>query len=171
MSIRGRFWCSAFTLSLILFISAAALGQEMAGESSGRNVAAMKLTMIPPLPTCALGSVQSGDPSKGPSVIFAKISAGCTIPWHWHTPNEHLMIVSGVARLEMKSGKPLTLRAGGFALLASHHVHLFHCVQACQFYVYSDGAFDIHYVSKQGNEIPPPEALKAVREKVATEMK
>lgn len=171
MSIRERFWWSTFTLSMILFISGSARGQEMASQSAGRNVMAMKLMTIPSLPTCALGSVQSGDPTKGPSIIFAKVPAGCSIPWHWHTPNEHIMIVSGVARLEMKDGKPLTLRAGGFALMSSHHVHQFRCERACQLYIYSDVAFDIHYVNRQRNEISPPEALKAVRETAATEMK
>ena len=169
MSIRGELWL--FTLSVILFVSASAYGQEMAGQSAGRNIVQMKFATIPSLPTCALGSVQSGDPTKGPSIILAKVPAGCSIPWHWHTPNEHVMIVSGVARLEMKDGKPLTLRAGGFALMPSHHVHQFRCERACQLYIYSDVAFDIHYVNSQGNEISPLEALKAVRETAATEMK
>ena len=169
MRIRGQFWL--FTLALILFTSASAQGQEMAGQSAGRNITEMKFVTIPGLPTCAKGSVQSGDPTKGPSVIFAKVPAGCSIPWHWHTPNEHLMIVSGVARMEMKDGKPLTLRAGGFALMPSHHVHQFRCERACQLYIYSDVAFDIHYVNRQGNEISPLDALKAVRETAATEMK
>lgn len=169
MSMRGQLWL--FTLLLILFVSASALGQESAGESAGRNVMVMKLMTIPGLPTCAKRSVQSGDPTKGSSIIFAKIPAGCSIPWHWHTPNERVMIVSGVARMEMKDGKPLTLRAGGFALMASHHVHQFRCQRACQLYIYSDVAFDIHYVNKQGDEVPPAEALKAVREKAATGMK
>ncbi|MEP6913195.1 MAG: cupin domain-containing protein [bacterium] len=169
MSIRGQFWL--VTLSLILLMSVSARGQEMAGQSAGRNVVGMKFGPLPALPTCALGSVQSGDPTAGPSVIFAKIPAGCSIPWHWHTPNEHVMIVSGVARMEMKDGKPLTLRAGGFALMSSHHVHQFRCQRACQLYIYSDVAFDIHYVDRQGNEISPGDALKAVRETAATGMK
>jgi mannose-6-phosphate isomerase-like protein (cupin superfamily) len=171
MNIQARFCLLTIALSMVLFISASACAQEMAGMPSGRNVSMMKLTHIPPLPTCATGSVQSGDPSKGPSVIFAKSATGCTIPWHWHTPNEHVMIVSGVARFDMKDGKPLTLRAGGFALMTSQHVHQFHCMQACQIYIYSDAAFDIHYVNKQGTEIQPDEAMKAVKEKAATSMK
>jgi hypothetical protein len=103
-------------------------------------------------------------PTK-PILLFGEIAAGCVIPWHWHTPNEHLMVVSGTARLEMKDGKPLTLRAGGLALMAVSHVHQFRCQQACQFYVYSDAAFDIHYVNKQGTVITPAEAMKAVRKK------
>jgi len=41
----------------------------------------------------------------------------------------------------------------------------FRCQQACQMYIYSDAAFDIHYVNAQGNEIPAADALKAVGQK------
>ena len=167
MSIKGRF--CLFTACLTLLVAASAHAQEM--NSSGRNVSGMKLTTIPGLPTCARGSVQNGDPAKGSSIIFAKIPTGCSIPWHWHTPTEHLIIVSGVARLDMKDAKSLTLRSGGFAMLPSHHVHRFRCQQTCALYIYSDVAFDIHYVNAQGNEIPPADALRAVKEKAATEMK
>ena len=169
MSIRHQLcW---FTVALVLVISASVQAQETTGQSAGSNVAQMKFVTIPGLPTCAKGSVQNGDPGKGSSIILAKIPAGCSIPWHWHTPNEHLMLVSGVARLEMKDGKPLTLRAGGFALMPARHVHQFRCVRACQLYIYSDVAFDIHYVNRGGSEISPADAMKAVKEKAATEMK
>ena len=69
------------------------------------------------------------------------------------------MIVSGVARLETKDGKPLTLRAGGFALMPSRHVHRFRCTSSCVLYVYSDAAFDIHYVDGNGKEISPDTAV------------
>ena len=150
----------------ILCIAATAHAQEM--NASGRNVPDMKLTTIPGLPTCTLGSVENGDPTKGPSIVFSKVPAGCSIPWHWHTPTERVMIVSGVARIDMKDEKPLTLRSGGFAMLPSHHVHQFTCEQSCEMYIYADAAFDIHYVNAQGGEIPPADALKAVKEKVAT---
>ena len=108
---------------------------------------------------------------KGPSVILAKQAAGCTIPWHWHTPNEHLMMVSGEARMDVKEGKPLTLRPGGFALVPSHHAHQLRCTTACSLFVYSDAPLDTHYVDAQGKEVSPEVAMKAVREKAATEMK
>ncbi len=164
MRIKRRLWLLIVALTFVFAGSARA--QDM--NSSGRNVAEMKLATIPGLPTCARGSVQSGDPTKGPSIIFAKIPTGCSIPWHWHTPNEHVIIVSGIARLDMKDAKSLTLRSGGFAMMTSRHVHQFRCLQACLLYIYSDVAFDIHYVNAQGNEIPPAEAVK---EKAATEMK
>ena len=171
MSNRRQLWFLMFTLSLILSVSASAQEHETAGQPAGRNMVEMKFVTVPGLPTCALGSVQSGDPTKGPSIILAKMAAGCSIPWHWHTPNEHLMMVSGVARLEMKDGKPLTLRAGGFAMMPSRHVHQFRCDGLCALYIYSDVAFDIHYVDGQGKEISPAEAMKAIKETAATEMK
>jgi len=134
-------------VSLTLLIAGVALAQE---HAMGQNVAEMKLRTVPGLPTCATGAVQSGDPTKGPSIIYSKMTAGCTIPWHWHTPNEHLMMVTGTARMDMKNGQPLTLRAGGFAMMPSHHVHQFSCAKGCTLYIYSDGPFDIHYVNAGG---------------------
>lgn len=125
-------------------------------------MAETKFEMVPGLPACTLGAVQSGDPAKGPSIVLARMATGCTIPWHWHTPNENLMMVSGVGRVDMKDGEPLTLRSGGFAAMPSGHVHQFHCDSSCILFVYSDSAFDIHYVNEDGKEIPPLEALKAV---------
>jgi len=167
---RTKLFTSTFALSLLIVVAGSASGQEVA-QHSGQNVSDMKLVNIPGLPTCAVGSVQNGDPTKGASFILAKAPAGCTIPWHWHTPNETLMIVSGSALLEMKDGKPLTLQPGGFALLPAREVHQFSCLTACMLYVYSDVAFDIHYVDKSGNEISPADALKMVKETAATQMK
>ena len=157
-------------LSLILCAANSTLAKD--GEhAAGQNMRDMKFAMFPALPTCAKGAVPSGDPSKGASMILAKASAGCAVPWHWHTPNENLMIVSGTARVQMKDQEPLTLHAGGFALMPAKHVHRFQCVTACTLYVYSDTAFDIHYVDAQGKEISPEEALKAVKEKAVKEPK
>ena len=130
----------------------------------GKNVSEMSLQGTPGLPTCAVASVQSGDPAKGPSIIYAELEAGCIIPWHWHTPAEHLMIISGTARIEMKGGKSLTLNPGGYAMMPSKHVHQFRCEKGCSLYVSSNAAFDIQYVDGQGNEMSPADALKAVNE-------
>jgi quercetin dioxygenase-like cupin family protein len=154
-----RLW----SILVILFVATAAMAQH----PQARNVSEMKIGMIPPLPTCATGSVQSGDPATGPSVIYARAAAGCVIPWHWHTPTETLMMVSGNATIEPKDGKATKLRAGGFAVMPSKHAHRFTCATACSLYVSSDGAFDIHYVDKEGNEISPDDAMKAVKQRAA----
>lgn len=170
MGNRARFLSLVCAMLLIAGLGFAQ-GQGMPAQGTGQNASEMKFITIPGLPTCAHGSVQNGDPTKSPSILYAKTVGKCTFPWHWHTPNEHLMMVTGTAHIGMKEGKPLTLRPGGFSMLPSHHVHEFRCETPCSLYVYSDAAFDIHYVDDQGKEISPADALKAVKEAAATEMK
>jgi len=163
-------WRKMLAVPLILCGAFFAQGEAISGDVAGQNVAEMKFGMFPGFPTCSTGSVQNGDPMKSPSIILVKTAKGCSFPWHWHTPNEHLMMVTGVARLEMKDGgKPLMLRTGGYALMPAKHVHQFRCVSSsCAVYLYSDAApFDIHYVDEQGTEISPDDALKAVKETAA----
>ena len=171
MSNRNQWSFPMLAVSLALCLPQLAYGQVAAGAPAARNMAEMKFGPIPGLPTCMSGAVQSGDPAKEPFIILVKLATGCSIPWHWHTAGENLMIVSGTGRIEMKDGPSQTLRAGGFALLPSRHVHQFRCKNKCTFFFYSDGAFDIHYVDKQGAELSPEDALKAVKEKAAQAMK
>jgi quercetin dioxygenase-like cupin family protein len=124
------------------------------------TLATSKFANFPGLPTCTMGAVQSGDPSSGASVILVKATSGCVVPWHWHTPTEQLMIVSGRAKAEMKDGSPAAVHAGDYLSMPSKSPHQFTCVTACTFFVASDAAFDIHYVDASGNEIPAEQALK-----------
>ena len=131
------------------------------GEEMGvlRKLSENKLAPMAGLPPCIAMAVESGDPSKGPSVIVFKGTAGCLIPWHWHTPTEHVMIVSGSAKVEMKGGSSATLGPGGYAMMPSKHVHQFTCTSACSGFINSDVAFDIHYLDAGGKEISPDAAL------------
>src|SRR5437764_1079232 len=159
-----RHWASVLLLaSVAAWPVARAPGADQAVTN---NASTLKLVTFPGFPTCATGAVESGDPAHGPSVvIFLKAAAGCKVPWHWHTPNEHVMMVSDAGKLEMKDAKPVVLRAGGYALLPSHHVHQFSCAGPCTAFVSADGVFDIHYVDKDGKEISADQALGAPKMK------
>jgi quercetin dioxygenase-like cupin family protein len=116
----------------------------------------------PALPTCATIAVQDGDPGTGPSTIMIKAKAGCVIPWHWHTPNERLIIISGSAKGEMKDMQPaLTLKPGDYVVLPAKGIHQFTALADVALFDLSDAPFDIHYVDADGKEIPPEAALKA----------
>jgi quercetin dioxygenase-like cupin family protein len=151
----------ALAASLILTLPRSSQGEETGHHPMGRNIAETKFEPVPGMPTCAPGAVLSGDPTKGPSIIIGKLSAGCSVPWHFHTPNEQLMMISGVAHVEVKDGKPITLRACGFAMMPSRHVHQLRCATTCTLFVHSDAAYDIHNVDAEGQEIPADEALPA----------
>lgn len=119
----------------------------------------------PVLPSCATVAVQDGDPGKGPSIFLIKAQKGCVFPWHWHTPNEKLIILSGSAKGEMKdAATPLALKPGDFVVLPSKGIHQFTAVTAVELYDISDAPFDMHYVDSGGQEIAVADALKAVHE-------
>lgn len=156
---RIRFAC----LGIAMFCAALFNIQAFAGEPAEMITAEqqnLKFASLPGAPSCAKVAAVRGDPAKGASVVLIKLANGCRVPWHWHTANEQLMVVSGSGSLEMKGGKKLRLRAGSYASLPGRQVHEATCAETCLFFNSSDGVFDIHYVDDAGKEITSDEALK-----------
>ncbi len=131
-----------------------------AAMASAKNIGDQKFTAFPDVPTCMQGVVLSGDPDKGPSLILAKTTGHCLIPWHWHSSNEHVMLSGGIGKLEMKDAKPVTLKSGAYGFMPAKHPHQFTCISNCVIFLSSDGVFDTHYIDKDGKEIPSAQALK-----------
>lgn len=132
-----------------------------AGDPSASPAA--KFGPVPGLPGCLTASPKNGDPGKEAFVVLAKANTGCKVPWHWHTGNEQLMIVSGKAKAETKEATS-TMSAGDYINLPGKHQHQFTCLASCKFFIESDRAFDIHYVDAEGKEIPQEEALKPAKD-------
>ncbi|MEP6938553.1 MAG: hypothetical protein ABI846_02230 [Rudaea sp.] len=152
--------------SVVTALGALCCGPALAADSAGaaaplaRNIGQQKLGPFPGMPACAPGAVLSGDPGSGRSLITARLSAGCKVPWHWHTPDEQVMLASGTAKVEMKDAAAVMLHSGGYAMMPSRHVHQFTCTTACVIFVSASGAFDIHYVDALGKELTPEMAFK-----------
>src|SRR5258707_750638 len=143
-------------------VTLAACMMSAAAQDKSNVVSATKSKFgpLPGVPACLTLSVQRGDPSKGGAVLLIKMTPGCTVPWHWHTANEALMMVSGKGKLEMKDAAASAVAPGDYAYLPRKHPHQFSCATACTFFDVTEGAFDIHYIGKDGKEIPPNQALK-----------
>ena len=120
----------------------------------------LKFTKIPDMPPCASAAILRGDPRYGPAWVLLKLASGCRVPWHWHSANETLIVISGQGTLSMKDGSPLQFLPGAYASLPSHHQHRASCSRTCLLFNGADAAFDIHYVDESGKEISPDEALK-----------
>jgi len=114
----------------------------------------------PALPACAKIAVQDGNPTSGPAVISLKTAGPCTIPWHWHTGNERLIIVHGSPKLEMKDMPAAMAHDGDFLLMPAKNTHQFSADGPVELYIVTDAPFDIHYVNSTGTEIPPEQAIK-----------
>ncbi len=157
--------CLLFVVLAAAFIvPLAAQGQDQMPYAA---MASSKFMTLPMLPACMTLSAQHGDPMKGAAILLIKFKSGCVVPWHWHTWNENLLMVSGKGKGEMKEGGAHPLSAGDYLFLPAKGVHQFTCASSCVLFDVIDGAFDIHYVDSEGKEIPVEQALKPMAKPAA----
>ena len=94
---------------------------------------------------CLQSSLESGDPSTGPSSFILKAPPGCLIPWHFHTAEEQLIVVRGLVVTEMQGETATQLRSGGYAMMPGGAPHQFACKGKvpCLMHVIFDSRYDI----------------------------
>jgi mannose-6-phosphate isomerase-like protein (cupin superfamily) len=148
-----------FPFALLLTLSA--FPQDQAGVTKPSDD---KLMVTPGLPECMKGTVMRGDPAHGAYVIYAKASAGCEVPTHWHTANGELIWISGTGQFKMKDVGDQTVKPGMYVRVPSKHAHSERCMTVCSFYAVGDQAFDIHYIDASGNEIPFEQAVASKKQ-------
>lgn len=96
---------------------------------------------------CLASALETGDPATGRSTIVLKALPGCVVPWHFHTAEEQLIIISGTVLAEMADHPPTRLGPGGFAVMGGRMAHQFSCQSkaACLMFVAFDRAYDIFW--------------------------
>ncbi len=148
------------TLSLPLLAFCLVSAAQAPAPMAYKAAASSKFINLPVLPACMTVAIQEGDPAKGPLVVLARFEAGCVVPWHWHTFDERLLIVSGAGKAEMKDGSaPIPLHPGDYIFLPVKGIHQFTAVSSVELFLLADGPFDIHYVDPSGKEIPADKAI------------
>jgi mannose-6-phosphate isomerase-like protein (cupin superfamily) len=100
---------------------------------------------------CLSSALEAGDPTRGPSTFILKAPRGCVVPWHYHTAEEQLIIISGTVLAEMIGHPSTRLGAGGFAMMGGPMPHQFTCQgkSPCVMIVVFNRAYDI-YCGKGG---------------------
>ena len=146
-------------LMVVVLASSALLAQNE--QMKYADFTTTKLGNLPVLPTCMKIASQHGDPFKEAAAIAATFTSGCVVPWHWHTAGENIILLAGKGKIEMKDGASHAVSAGDYLFLPGKQAHQFTCITACRMYDLPTAAFDIHYVDKDGKEIPPEQALKS----------
>ena len=163
MRLRDLWSAWALPAAAMLAVTSPASAQAQEDKPLVNLAASAKFGPAPNAPECFTIAVERGNPASGPSVILARFAPACTAPFHWHTPSETAMMVSGSLEIQMKDEKPLVARRGDFAYLPSRHVHRATClgVAPCLVFLSADAPFDIHWVDGAGQEISLDAALKA----------
>src|SRR5262245_62649505 len=149
---------------LIMLGTAAAVGESVPIYAEDQMITLNPQTLtfipIPNMPACATAAILRGNPRWGAAWVLLRLASGCYVPWHWHTANETLLVVSGRGTVVAKDGPPLQFAPGAFAYLPSHHQHQASCARTCLLFNTADAAFDIHYVGPNGEEIYLEEAQR-----------
>ena len=168
MRLRGLCSAVAWPVATMLTGTSVTFAQAQEDKPLVNLAASAKFGPAPNAPDCFTIAVERGDPGSGPSVILARFAPACTAPFHWHTPSETAMMVSGSLQIQMKGDKPLVARHGDFAYLPSHHVHRATCLGAapCLVFLSADAPFDIHWVDEAGQEISLEAALPGTKRAV-----
>lgn len=130
---------------LAVFMSGAALAEDTA---TGTLKPLLSVKFSPDKDVqCLSSAIETGDPTTGRSTLILKASPGCVVPWHFHTAEEQLIIISGTVLAEMTDHRPTRLGPGGFAMMGGHMPHQFTCQgkSACLMIVAFDRAYDIYW--------------------------
>jgi quercetin dioxygenase-like cupin family protein len=154
---------SLFFIVVFIVVGAALNAQDMPERPVVNHSATGQFAPIPNVPECATAALERGDPATGPSTFLLRMAAGCEVPWHWHTADETLLMVSGSLSVHMQGGRPAAARHSDYIFMPARHAHSAKCLgpDACELFLVCGAAFDIHYVDKGGNEISMSEAVEA----------
>ena len=134
---------------------------DFAKQMVVRNPESLEYIAIPDMPACSTAAILYGNPRFGAASVLLKLASGCRVPWHWHTANETLVVISGQGSIAMRDGPPLKFVPGAYAYLPAHHAHQATCTRTCILFSGADAAFDIHYVDDRNQEIPLEQAMGA----------
>lgn len=106
-------------LSCLATASISANAQEPNGEKAITRThrdPTLKWSPCPPIfPKGCEVAVLRGDPTSGPSDVFLRVTPNYTLPLHWHTSPEHMILISGKLEVTYEGQKTSVLRAGTYA--------------------------------------------------------
>jgi hypothetical protein len=97
-------------------------------------------------------AVLHGDPAKPNADVFLKVPAKYTIPLHWHTSAERMVLVSGELHVQYTGHSSAVLKPGTYAYGPAKAEHKASCTDSgpCILFIAFEAPVDAH----------PPESSK-----------
>ncbi len=89
-------------------------------------------------------AVLHGDPAKANADVFFKVPADFTIPRHWHTSAERMVLVSGELHVTYQGQATRVMKAGTYAYGPAKVAHEAHCAKGapCVLFIAFEGPVD-----------------------------
>ncbi|MHB8534745.1 MAG: cupin domain-containing protein [Sulfuricaulis sp.] len=153
-SIIGRSLQAAF-IFLLSLVGSFALAQTPGSEQALTQTAGdarLKWGPCPPfLPKGCGIAVLHGDPAKKNLDVFFKVPAKSTIPLHWHTSAERMVLVAGVLHVTYDGQKSAILRPGTYAYGPAKRPHKGYCASTvpCILFIAFESPLDAVPVESQ----------------------
>jgi hypothetical protein len=96
-------------------------------------------------PGCKI-AVLHGDPAKPGADVFLRVPGGYTIPAHWHTSAERMVLVSGSLDVTYAGHPTAQLETNDYAYGPARLPHVAKCrsTAPCTLFIAFDGAVDAH---------------------------
>lgn len=121
-------------LLLMACASTLALAQASAPEQATAQAASDPQLPWGPCPSflpkgCGI-AVLHGDPAKDNLDVFFKVPGKSTIPMHWHTSPERMVLVAGELHVTYDGQKKAVLKQGMYAYGPAKHPHTGYCASA-----------------------------------------
>jgi len=110
---------------------------------------------LPNEQTFEVGTLRS-DEATGNTAMMIRAAAGTQVPWHWHTPNEQIIVLEGTLNLESE-GMIVALSKGGYHFLPSKVVHRAWADddEDILIFVAADAPWDINFIEDTVEEEEP----------------
>lgn len=131
-SLQAILRCSLLFLSGLgaSFVHAQAPAQEQALTRTARD-AELKWGPCPPfLPKGCGIAVLHGNPAKDNVDVFLRVPAKSTLPLHWHTSAERMVLIAGELHVAYDGQKTAVLRPGTYAYGPPKQPHKGFCASA-----------------------------------------
>lgn len=121
----------ATLLSLWALVGASAFAESHVAEQAQTHTAQDAQLKWGPCPAflpkgCGI-AVLHGDPAKNNADVFFKVPAKSTIPLHWHTSAERMVLVAGELHVTYEGQKKAVLKPGTYAYGPAKKPHDGYC--------------------------------------------
>ena len=150
-TLMSRSFQAAGRSSLLLFLSlggAFAQAQAPAAEQAVTRTATDALLKWGPCPPflpkgCGI-AVLHGDPSKDNVDVFLRVPGKSTLPLHWHSSAERMVLVAGELHVTYDGQKKAVLRPGTYAYGPPKRPHKGYCAStaACVLFIAFESPLD-----------------------------